>query len=118
MSKTILFVVIGLFCLFTCCDKRFIGSRKICDKNNVYLLIYRVFPVDLNEAYLTDSTNFRVLIGRYDQQIEFYTYRCHGDAVFVEKYNRNSASISDTILSLVEKRVFSLDILRKERKFE
>ena len=73
-------LIFAALCItFTSCYKRYIGTRNICG-NNLYVEIYEINPAGVDACYLTDSTNFRMYIGRFDPESANYDFKCHGDS--------------------------------------
>jgi hypothetical protein len=106
--------------LFGCINKRSKKEHKttvqVCD--DLYVEVYTVFGSgayggDLLSDYLTDSTNFRIYIGTYDDYKARYSYKCEGKSILVEK---TAGETKGNVLS--EKRKLDLDKLKKEHLFE
>ena len=76
-------------------------TTSVCDKN----LFVEVFTIsgggayggDRVSDYLTDSTNFRIYIGTYDNAHRFFAYICKGDSLYV--YNVEEELPKNKILS-------------------
>ncbi len=63
----------------------------ICDDK--YLEVYKTFGSgafggDLIAHYLTDSVNFRVFIGEFDNSKKHFSYKCKGDSLFIYKMSK------------------------------
>jgi hypothetical protein len=114
-------LIIVLLVLMSCNNKK---SKKdyrttvpVCDK--LYVEVYRVFGSgafggDLLSDYLTDSANFRVFIGTYDDYSENYAYKCNGMNIVIQKVSH--ANNSD--IRKLEKVSFSLDSLKRQHLYE
>ncbi|MET0637694.1 MAG: hypothetical protein ABWZ25_16815 [Chitinophagaceae bacterium] len=92
LRYAVFLLIIGLTLAIGCVDKKskvsLFGKRKVC--SGLWLEKYRVFSggaysAELYTDYLTDSTNFRVLIGQHDDMSNF-SYDCKGDTVVVTKF--------------------------------
>ena len=70
---------------------------------------------DVLSDYLTDSTNFRIYIGTYDNANSFFSYKCGGDTIYVQKNLKNE---TDTKSKAVEKNYYIISKLKKESKME
>jgi hypothetical protein len=60
-------------------------------------------------------------IGKFDADNEFYSYKCKGDSVYIEKILINENDPRDPYKvtnKVMEKRIFDLKILRKRHLFE
>lgn len=88
------FLFIGfLFCLFlqSCFHndksrKNSKGTIKICD--NLYYETFSIFGQgalggDRDAAWLTDSTNFRIFLGAFDDAQGGISVQCKGDSIFI-----------------------------------
>lgn len=73
---------------------------------------------DLNYDYLTDSSTFRLFIGKYDDVSEILTTDIKGDSIIVIKSTSEGQSSEWQDPKILEKKVYSLSKLRKQRKFE
>jgi hypothetical protein len=111
-------VLLLLYVLAGCYDEKsednHLFTTKVCD--NLYVEIFSVYKGgvqggDVNSDYLTDSISFRLFVGTYDDNRNFY-YHCHGDSVVIEEISRRSP---DYVFS---KRTYSIKQLQKEKKFE
>ncbi len=63
--------------------------------------------------YVTDSTNFRVYIGTFDDENEIIKYRFSEDTLITEKYVHNEIYVSRDSLKLADWKRFNLSQLRK-----
>ena len=115
-------ISIQLLLLFGCVSsankKEYKNTTKVCDK--LYVEAYTVFGSgafggDIIAEYLTDSSNFRILIGTFDNYKEAISYKCTNDSVLIERFNTVSV---DTNWTVTDRKILSLEMLRKERKFE
>jgi hypothetical protein len=115
---TIRNLILTILCIpFTSCYKRYIGTRDICG-NKLYAELYEINPAGVDAWYLTDSTNFRFYVGRFDPESGNYKFECNGNLVFIERFIHRDQYISDTVNIIKEKKVINLDDLRKQHKFE
>jgi hypothetical protein len=69
----------------------------------------------IQAQYVTDSTNFRLYLGKIDEEHEDFVPKCNGDSLIVDKYGMKQL---DTIWHLLETRVYSISQLKFEKKFE
>ncbi|GAA3940109.1 hypothetical protein GO495_10100 [Chitinophaga oryziterrae] len=112
---------ITVLLLTACINKRdksdFRSSFKSC--NNLTTELYRVYGGgalggDLLTAYLTDSTNFRMYLGLFDDAKGGYFCECRGDTIVVEEI----MTTDNGYRKIVGTRRFSLKELKKQGKFE
>lgn len=76
---------------------------------------------DMISDYLTDSINFRLYIGTFDNAHENYTYVCKGDSVYIEKVSIEEEGIpynTRVITKVIERKSVDLKVLQKQHKFE
>ena len=102
---------------FTSCYKKYIGTRAVCG-NSLYAELYEINPAGVDAFYLTDSTNFRTYVGRFDPEIGNYEFSCKGNYVCIEKINRRNQYILDTVDIIVGKTVLNLDSLRQQHRLD
>lgn len=98
LNKTFIFIFFVL-CCSSCNDKNnkgyFRHTSVIC--NNVYLEVYvtsqnGAFGGEMLCQYLTDSTTYRVRVGKFDESDEFYSYKCNGDSILIQKSYKSDTS--------------------------
>jgi hypothetical protein len=84
--------------------------------------------------YLTDSTNFRIYAGTFDERNSYILYRCKGDKIYIEKKERvNQVFKNDGAtakgkpgndldaqytLKTAYKKIYSLTDLKKQHNYE
>jgi hypothetical protein len=130
MKKSLL--LLGIFLLMGC-SKRNKDHHKLtvnlCNykpngcKCNLYVEVYRVFGMgalgsDLNSHYLTDSVNFRIYLGTYDEADEMIATKCKGDKIYTTKTKKTSFKSDWDQPKIISKTNFSLKRLKKEHRFE
>lgn len=83
-------LILAVLCItFTSCYKKYIGTRNACG-NNLYVETYQINLMEVDVCYLTDSTNFRIFVGRFDPQFATYDFKCYGDSVYIENLNNRN----------------------------
>ena len=107
-------IIITLGCFFIGCIKKYKHTAKVCD-NKLYVEVFNINPAGVDCDYLTDSINFRLYIGKWDNEHENFTYSCIGDTIFIEKIGIVDIEGKFQILS---KRAYSLQSLKKDKVFE
>ncbi|MCR8561269.1 hypothetical protein KXD93_26690 [Mucilaginibacter sp. BJC16-A38] len=120
MKRYIILASIGLL----------ISYIKIRDKNNyrytfntdrnLYVEVYSTGLVgNLKAEYLTDSTNFRVYLGTFDDERGYIHCAIKGDKVLVEKREHGvEKGPKWDELKTVERKIYSLMELKRRRNFE
>ena len=107
-----------------------ISYIKICNKDNyrytfstdhnLYVEVYSAGLIgNLKAEYLTDSTNFRVYLGTFDDERGYIHCALKGDKIVIEKreHNKETGPKWDE-LKVVERKVYSLTELKRRRDFE
>jgi hypothetical protein len=115
-------LLLSLLLLYSCRNDRSKDDHdrtsRVCD-SSFFVETFTVFGGgawggDMVSQYLTDSTNFRIYIGTYDNAHEAYSYECQGDTITVYRTEADSTGkrrITTTIFH-------SIADLRKSKKFE
>jgi len=73
---------------------------------------------DLTSEYLTDSKNFRLYIGSYNEYDEKIITQCKGDSIIVEKLGSTSATADGSFRTVIESHTYSIKALKKKHIFE
>jgi hypothetical protein len=91
-----------------------IGKHKftvrLCNEK-IYSEIFNVNPAGVDVAYLTDSDNFRVYIGKLDSDHDLLRYSCEGDTIKILKFSQDSTGK----MKMVDTRSLSLTNLVKNK---
>lgn len=115
------FLLISLFMLGCRNDrdkKKHESTTMIC-KRNLFVETYIIFGGgafggDKVSDYLTDSNNFRVFVGVYDNGDEAYSYECKGDSINIYKV----IGISENRNRIVSRKTFNLLDLKRKKIFD
>ncbi len=117
-SNKIRFWVIALICIsFGSCHKKYIGTRHVC-KNNLYLEIFEINPAGVDAAFLTDSINFRINIGKFDPESGNYDIACKEDSIYIKKIKYRNSYATDTTSEVVEKKILNIKALKSQHQLE
>ncbi|MEO6148612.1 MAG: hypothetical protein ABIN95_02125 [Mucilaginibacter sp.] len=121
MKKYGLFLVI-IGTLFSCINSKSKKNYKYTLKreNNLYIEEYKAGLIgNLTSQYLTDSTNFRVHLGTFDDENGYIYCKIDGDNIYVEnrKHGQGASTQFDT-LKVALKTTYSLKDLKKKHLFE
>ena len=120
MKKFSLFFII-LGALFGCTNrskKNLISTFKKGD--NLYIEDYRAGLIgNLTAQYLTDSVNFRVYLGTFDDENGYIYCKIDGDNIYVEQreHGKGSSPQWDT-LKVISRKTLNIKDLKKQHKFE
>jgi hypothetical protein len=97
------FSILFICIMNSCNNKSEKGDYKrtipIC--NDLYIEVYRTFGSgafgsDLVDDYLTDSTNFRLRIGSYDEYYGSIYYHCEKESITIEKREKSDTNVMHT----------------------
>jgi hypothetical protein len=88
------------------CNTKYKSTIKVCD-NKLFVEQFNNKYVDVAYDYLTDSTNFRIYIGKFDNEHAYYRYNCEDDSVVI------SETYEEKVISI---RKYSLIDLRKAKE--
>jgi len=89
-------------------------TTKVCGK--FYVEEYRTFGSgalggDIIADYLTDSSNFRVFVGEFDNYDSHFSYKCTGDSLSI--YSLHKAD-SDSTFQIVKTSLYLISNLVKQ----
>lgn len=92
-------------------------TTVLCNKS-LFVETYKIFESgayggDKVSDYLTDSANFRIYIGTFDNADGGYSFECKEDSVYVYLIDQRP-----TLNKILNTRVYSITNLKKQRKFE
>ena len=88
---------------------------------SLYGEVYNIYGMgalgsDVNSLYLTDSINFRIYLGVFDEEREMITVKCKGDSIYIKK---TAKSVSESNkLEIVETKTYSLKYLKEKHQSE
>jgi hypothetical protein len=120
--KKYTWVIILLIALFGCLRSR---SKKdlisiVKKADNLYIEDYRSGLIgNLTAQYLTDSTNFRVYLGSYDDENGYIYCKINGDNIYVEQreHGKGLSPQWDT-MKVSARAIYSLKSLKRLRRFD
>jgi hypothetical protein len=110
MKKMMAITLSTISLLNICCVKKYKRTVKHADCQ-LYIEVFNVNPAGVDEDYLTDSSNFRVYVGQFDNEHENFGYVCNGDSIKIIKsridgtYNETIDSITLSRSDLVAKKM-------------
>jgi hypothetical protein len=86
--------------------------------SNLYIEVYRVGLIgNITAEYLTDSTNFRIYLGSYDDEQSYIFCKLKGDSVIVEKIAHGKGLKFDEMV-VGDNVKYNLADLKKDHIFE
>ena len=105
LSKLI-YVILFSFCLISC-YKKYSRTITVCN-GNLFVERYHHNFIDEAYYYLTDSSNFRMYVGKFDNEHGGFYFKCLNDSI----------EISETYEGKITNyRKYSLIDLRKQNNF-
>jgi hypothetical protein len=110
-------------------QKKYLRTIDICKnerklpRNKLYVEVFSDLGVgltgsDLTYDYLTDSSSFRLFMGKYDDSSEILTVDIKGDSIISVKSTNEGQSPEWQSPKIIETKVYSLRELKKKGKFE
>jgi hypothetical protein len=90
---------------------------------NLYAEVYLVYGMgalgsDLNSKYLTDSVNFQVYLGTFDEEDEMIITKCKGDSIYTAKTTKTSSDSRWDESKVIEAKTYNIEDLKKQHTFE
>jgi len=109
IKSSALFLVPVMTIFLYGCNRRHLDTNEIRDK--LYIETFSAGLIgNLTAQYLTDSVNFRIYIGTFDDETEWFYYRFKGNNIYVEKLQ----NIDETgLVKTIDKKVYNLPDLKK-----
>ncbi len=117
-----LIAIFFILCFTSCYDKYskadYYSTTEL--KKGLYVESFTVFGsgasgTDIISDYLTDSLNFRIYVGFYDQGPEYYYYRINGDSILIQKY-KSSLQLKQKII--IYKKLYLLSELKQSNSYK
>jgi hypothetical protein len=120
MRKLIRIILSLIFLICIGCIKKYKFTSKVCN-GRLYAEVFNINPAGVDETYLTDSINFEIYIGKYDNEHEKFSIVCLGDSIQIlklkeETYGNKMKIIGSRTLSLSD--LEAKKIQSKEPLFE
>ena len=100
--------------LFSSCIKKYKRTSNVC-KNTLYVEVFNINPAGVDAVYLTDSINFRLYVGEFDNEHENFSCYCNGDSIVIKKLATVDTSGRR---KAVQTRTFSLKTLQENKTCE
>lgn len=109
--KQLILIIFSL--VYIGCVAKHKASVKICG-GQFYVEMYNVNPAGVDEDYLTDSSGFKVYVGKFDNEHENFRYVCNGDSITIMKL----AMQIDGKMKMTESKTVSLAGLKNKKNIE
>jgi hypothetical protein len=113
MKRNVLFFC-AVIILFTSCRERYKYTSKVCN-DKLYFEVYNINPAGVDRCYLTDSLNFKIKIGSFDEEHEKYSINCNDNDIYI--FKESSGEKNCRWITENGKKWFKCDIDTIERKF-
>ena len=104
-SKLIYVVLLSFF--LTSCYKKYSRTITVCN-GKLFVERYRHNFIDIAYYYLIDSSNFRIYIGKFDNEHGGYYFNCRKDSIEISELYEQK---------VLNYRKYSLIDLRKRKDF-
>lgn len=69
-------------------------TTQVC-KGRLFVERFNDDPAGLDKHFLTDSTTFRMEVGRFDNEHEGFHYSCEGDSIYVKRFAMNDEGVKE-----------------------
>lgn len=93
------FAIVSIFFLtITGCYEKYRNTSRVCNEK-LFVQRYHNSVIDIGYEYLTDSCNFRIYVGRFDNEHGSCRYQCKKDSVIIFK-NFDGTSVTRSAYSL------------------
>lgn len=66
------------------CNEKYKWTTGVCE-NRFFVERFNVNRAGMDAHYLTDSSTFRMYVGKFDNEHENYSYSCVGDSIVIAK---------------------------------
>lgn len=66
------------------CYQKYNSTISVCDKK-LFVEVYNHNIIDVGYDYLTDSSNFRMYVCKFDNEHGYYRYNCQGDSIEISE---------------------------------
>ena len=83
ISSKFIFVVLFSFFL-TSCYKKYRHTNTVCN-GKLFIEQFNHKTIDVAYDYLTDSSNFRIYVGKFDNEHGYYRYNCQNDSIEISE---------------------------------
>jgi hypothetical protein len=85
MKKSLAFIIVVFFSFFlTGCYKEYDRTINVCDEK-LFVERYSHSFIDVAYYYLTDSSYFRMYVGKFDNEHGGYSFNCRGDSLEISE---------------------------------
>lgn len=113
MKLKAIYILLGCI-IFSGCIKKYKRTAKVCE-DTLYLETFNVNPAGVDAGYITDSVNFRLYTGKFDNEHENISVWCFGDSLVIEKIADVDTSSARQV---IDTRIFSIKELKSKGRFE
>jgi hypothetical protein len=100
--------------VFSGCIKKYKYTTKVCERT-LFVETFNVHPAGVDADYITDSVNFRMYTGKWDNEHENFRYSCSGDSLIIQKIAEVDTSF---VRQVIDTKVFSIKELKSKGMFE
>lgn len=116
-QSTVLLLMLMLLC-FECSYRKGEFDYAFAIQKNLYVEKYQAGLIrNLTSQYLTDSINFRIYLGTFDDEESWIYMRCHGDSI-ITQHRFNQQYMLDHPGFIPDIKVYSLLALKKDKEFD
>jgi len=88
-------------------------NTQLVPNSKLYWEVFTVNPAGVDEAFLTDSQNFRLYIGKYDNEHDFFRCSCIDDTIKILKFSEDASGA----MKMVDSKLLSQKKLSKDKTY-
>ena len=104
-----IYAILCVACALTGCRHEYKFTARL--RNGLYVETYSTGIMGvLTEDRLTDSVDFRIYIGTFDDENGGFYYRCNGDSIIVQELDSSDRAAKQKIVS---EKIYSIAHLKK-----
>jgi hypothetical protein len=111
MKNITRFILPAISLFYIGCIKKYKFTSNACS-GRFYEEVFNINPAGVDEVYLTDWLNFKIYIGKIDNEHENFSFNCIGDSIQVFKLKEE---ISGNKMKIVDSRTLSISELEVKK---
>ena len=111
MRANLFLLSISVLLIFGCIRKH--KYTESVRNSNLYWEVFNINPAGVDEAFLTDSQNFRVYIGKYDTEHDLFRCSCIDDTIKILKFSEDASGV----MKMVDSKSLSQKKLSKDKTY-
>ena len=106
MKRSKFIIVILITFVLAGCHEKYNRTISVCD-GKLFVERYEHSFIDVAYYYLTDSTSFRMYVGKFDNEHAGYSFKCYNDSLSISEHYEEK---------VIKTKKYSLNELRKSKE--